>query len=321
MNTKELKIIFFGTPEFSVPAFRFLIENHYQILAAVTSPDKPIGRKKILTPPPIKIFAQQNNIPVFQPTSLKNPSASSGQENEFFKKFKELKPDLCVIIAYGKIIPQNYLELPQYGFVNIHPSLLPKYRGPSPIQSAILNGEKETGVTIMLADEETDHGPILNSIKYEVPGIKYFKEIYQELAEIGAKLLIETLPGYINGAIQPKQQNHSEATFTKMINREDGRINWNQSAEQIYNQIRALNPEPGTWTKWNSKILNIIAAEPACKGVPCKPGKVQIIDTQIAIATSAEYLILKSLQLEGGKKIDAKNFLNGHSDFPDAQLE
>lgn len=309
----KTKIVFFGTPEFSLPAFRFLVENNYQIIGAVTAPDKSFGRKKILTPSPVKTFAQQNNIPVFQPNSLK-------KEPDFLQQFKELAPDLCIIVAYGKIIPKDYLVIPKYGFVNIHPSLLPKYRGPSPIQSAILNGEKETGVTIMLADEETDHGSVLEQIKHEISNTKSFKEISQKLSEVGAKLLIDTLPSYLDGTIQPKPQNHSEATFTKMLKREDGKINWNQSAEQIYNQVRALNPEPGTWTLWNNQTLNIAEGEISPASVNLFPGQVQIIDNQIAVATSAGYLILKSLQLEGGKKIDAKSFLNGHPDFADTQL-
>jgi len=272
----------------------------------------------MLVSPPIKILAQQNNTPVFQPSSLK-------KDTEFLQKFKELKPDLCVIVAYGKIIPKDYLNLPKYGFVNIHPSLLPKYRGPSPIQSAILNGETETGVSIMLADEEVDHGPILNSNKQQATSNKSYKEIAKELAELGAKLLIETLPGYIGGAIKPKPQNHSEATFTKMFSREDGKISWPQTAEQIYNQIRALNPEPGTWTTWNGRILNIIETELARKGNQCTddlpPGKIKIVDNQIAVKTSKCYLVIKSLQLEGGKEMDAKSFLRGHSDFASSQLE
>ena len=247
------------------------------------------------------------------------------RDAEFLQKFKELKPDLCVIVAYGKIIPKDYLNLPKYGFVNIHPSLLPKYRGPSPIQSAILNGETETGVSIMLADEEVDHGPILNSNKQQATSNKSYKEIAKELAELGAKLLIETLPGYIGGAIKPKPQNHSEATFTKMFSREDGKISWPQTAEQIYNQIRALYPEPGTWTTWNGRILNIIETELARKGNHCTddlpPGKIKIVDNQIAVKTSKCYLVIKSLQLEGGKEMDAKSFLRGHSDFASSQLE
>ncbi|OGN05905.1 MAG: methionyl-tRNA formyltransferase [Candidatus Yanofskybacteria bacterium RIFCSPHIGHO2_01_FULL_44_22] len=327
METDKIKIIFFGTPEFSIPAFQFLIKNGYQIIAAVTAPDKPFGRRKISTPPPVKVLARQNSIPVFQPVSLK-------RDAEFLQKFKELKPDLCVIVAYGKIIPKDYLGLPQYGFVNIHPSLLPKYRGPSPIQSAILNGEKETGVTIMLADEEVDHGPILAKREFSIFNFQFSnrKELEKKLAELGAKLLIETLPGYLNSVVEPKPQNHSEATFTKMFSREDGKISWPQTAEQIYNQIRALNPEPGTWTTWNGRILNILNAEPPYKVRPCRvcrsndldyllPGKIQIVNNQIAIQTSKCYLVIKSLQLEGGKEMDAKSFLRGHPDFASSRLK
>lgn len=323
MENNKIKIIFFGTPEFSVPAFRFLIEKKYNIIAVVTAPDKPAGRKKILTPPPVKTFAQQNNIPVFQPASLK-------KDAEFFQKFKELKPDLCVIVAYGKIIPKDYLDIPEYDFVNIHPSLLPKYRGPSPIQSAILNGDKKTGVTIMLADEEVDHGPTISQLKIQISKVKIFEKISQELAELGAKLLIQTLPDYISEKIKPQPQNHEEATFTKMFSREDGKINWNQPAEKIFNRIRALNPEPGTWTIWHGKILNIHEAEIlddiiTCKGSPCKDilptGKVVSVDNRIAVATSKCYLVIKSLQLEGGKMTDAASFLNGHPDFSESRLE
>lgn len=330
METGQIKIIFFGTPEFSVPAFQFLIEKKYDITAAVTAPDKPAGRAQKLTTSPLKIAAQERGISIFQPLSLKNPSASSGQENEFFKKFKELKPDLCVIAAYGKIIPKDYLDIPKYGFVNIHPSLLPKYRGPTPIQTAILNGEKETGVSIMLIDEETDHGSVLEQIKHEISNIKSFEEISKDLAELGAKLLIKTLPDYLTGKIKPQPQNHSEATFTKMFSREDGKINWDHPAEKIFNRIRALNPEPGTWTIWRGKILNIHEAEIlddiiTCKGSPCKDilpaGKVVSVDNRIAVATSKCYLVIKSLQLEGGKKMDACAFLNGHPDFAGSRLE
>lgn len=315
METEKIKIIFFGTPEFSVPAFQFLIEQKYNIAAAVTALDKPAGRAQKLTAPPLKTTAQELGIAVFQPISLKN-------NQEFFKKFKELKPDLCIIAAYGKIIPKDYLDIPRYGFVNIHPSLLPKYRGPTPIQTAILNGEKETGVSIMLIDEEMDHGPILNSIKYKVSSIKYFEEISRHLADAGAKLLIETLPDYLADKIKPRPQNHSEATFTKLFSREDGKINWDRPAKQTLNQIRALNPEPGTWTIWRGKILNIHEAEILdSSSEELTAGQIKIVDNKIAVATSKCYLVIKSLQLEGGKKTDARAFLNGHPDFAGSRLE
>lgn len=315
MENNEIKIIFFGTPEFAVPAFRFLIENGYRIIATVTAPDKPAGRARKLTSPPLKTAALERGIVVFQPSSLKN-------NPEFLENLRELNPDICVIAAYGKIIPKDYLEIPKYGFVNIHPSLLPKYRGPAPIQTAILNGEKETGVSIMLMDEEIDHGPVINQLKSNISKLKTFKEISQELAELGAKLLIETMPDYISGKIKPQPQNHSAATFTKMFSREDGKINWNKTAEQICSQIRALNPEPGTWTTWRNKIINIGKAEVSDDNQDdSPPGTVKTAGGKIAVKTSELYLLVESLQLEGGKMTDAASFLNGHPNFSGSRLE
>lgn len=247
------------------------------------------------------------------------------KNNLNFEEFKELKPDLCIVAAYGKFIPSKYLSIPKYGFINIHPSLLPKYRGPSPIKTAILNGDTETGVTLMLVDKEMDHGPILSSIKYQTSGIKYHKEIEKDLWDLGTKLLIETLPHYISGKIKPKEQNHSQATFTKKLNHEDGRIDWSQSAEKIYNQIRALSEEPGAWTMWQNKILNIRQAD-LYKTEPCisevkPPGTIISVDNEIAVATNKCYLILKTIQLEGRKETDVKSFVNGHPNFINSKLE
>ena len=199
--------------------------------------------------------------------------------------------------AYGKILPARYLDVPKHGFVNVHPSLLPKYRGPSPVQTAILNGDEETGATIMVVDEEMDHGPILNSIKYQIPKTKYNQEISRELFELGAKLLVETLPGHINGEFKPKEQDHSQATFTKMFTREDGRINWDDPAQKIYNRIRALNPEPGTWTIWKGKVINI-------KKAGLRDGKIHI----------------QTIQMEGKKEMPFEEFLRGHPSFDISQL-
>jgi methionyl-tRNA formyltransferase len=266
-------------------------------------------------PSPIKKAALENNIPVFEPHNLKN-------DEEFFKQFKHLNPDLCIVAAYGRIIPSRYLELPKYGFLNIHPSLLPIYRGPSPVQSAIMNGDEETGVSIMKIDEQMDHGPILGITNYELRVTNYYKETENELAEEGAKLLLEVLPKYITGEIKPYDQDHAKATFTKMIVRHDGKIDWNKTAEEIYNQIRALNPEPGTWTTWNGKTLNIRSAEILNESADEMevPGTVKKINNFIAVATKKCYLILKQIQLEGGKEMDVKLFVNGHPDFLDSVL-
>ena len=317
--TENLKVVFFGTPDFAMPVLKALIENGY-------------------------------NVSHFRSKNLK--------DDVVFEEFKNLKPNLCVVAAYGKIIPKHYLEVPKYGFINIHPSLLPKYRGPSPIQTAILNddpapilssdrhseggrdwygADTETGVTIMLMDEQVDHGPILAQKPYCLLPTTYYPQAEKELAELGAKLLVETLPKHIDREIKPAEQDHSQATFTKMFSRNDGRINWNEPAEKIYNRVRALNPEPGTWTLLRSsgvsfveqsKVLNISEAEfkylevrpPKSKEVE-PPGLVRKINGDIAVATGKCYLILKQIQLEGGKKMDAKSFINGHPDFLNSQLE
>ena len=279
--SKSLNIVFFGTPDFAMPVLEALIKEGY-------------------------------NVSRFQPRTLK--------DEQVFEEFKNLKPDICIIAAYGKILPQKYIDIPKYGFINIHPSILPKYRGPSPIQTAILNGDKETGVSIMLIDTEVDHGPILSNIKYKISKGKYYPEIAKELFDLGAKLLIETLPKYISGEIKPKEQDHTKATFTKMFDRKDGRINWQEPASKIYDRIRALGTEPGTWTTWKGKVLNIFGVEILNKESNA-PGLVEKLDGNIAVGTKKCYLILKSVQLEGGKIMDAKSFINGHSDLLNSILE
>ncbi|MDP3793034.1 MAG: methionyl-tRNA formyltransferase [bacterium] len=298
----DLKIIFFGTPDFAVPVLKELLKNSYSVVGVFANNGQ------------VEIEAKNQGIKVFKPDSLK--------KDEVFEQFKSLNPDLCVIAAYGKIIPSRYLDIPKHGFLNVHPSVLPKYRGPSPVQTAILNGDTETGASIMIVDQEIDHGPILASVKYKIPLIKYHNEIAGEIFRLGGKLLVETLPKYINKEIKSHEQDHSQATFTKMFTRDDSKIDWNKTAEEIFNKIRALNPEPGTWTKWNGKVLNIKEAQPLYLEVePLSTGLVQKIHNNIAVVTKKCYLILKQVQLEGGKEMDAKAFLNGHPDFLGSRLE
>ena len=274
--TKIPKVVFFGTPDFAMPVLEALIKNNY-------------------------------NVSRFQPKSLK--------DEQVFQEFKSLKPDLCIVAAYGKILPPRYLEIPKYGFLNIHPSLLPKYRGPSPIQTAILNGDTKTGVSIMLIDQEIDHGPILASREFSISkadasvgsptmasGFSNHDEVAKELFKLGGELLIEILPKYINGEIEVKPQEHEKATFTKMFSRDDGRINWNEPAEKIYNQIRALNPEPGTWTTWKGKVINISSV--TTRGI-----------------VSPQVINIQTIQMEGKKKMPFEEFLRGHPDFDISQLK
>ena len=285
-----MKIIFFGTPDFATRPLDALITNNYSPIAIITQPDGEVGRKKMLVSPPVKITCQKHNIPIFQPETLK--------DDGFFEIFKNLNPDICIIGGYGKIIPKKYLDVPKFGFICIHPSLLPKYRGPSPIQGAILNGESETGITIIIIDSEVDHGPILSEEKYTLKPDIFKEDAEKEIWNLGAKLLIETLPKYIAKEITPQPQNHNQATFTKLLTRDDSHIDWSRSRQEIYNQIRALNPEPGTWTTWQDKILNI--------------KKAVLIDGKLSLVT---------IQLEGKKETSMSDFLSGHPNFDISQLK
>ncbi|MBI2507100.1 MAG: methionyl-tRNA formyltransferase [Candidatus Niyogibacteria bacterium] len=235
-----MNFIFFGTSEFAIPILDALKNKGWLPKLVVATPDRPAGRKLKLKSSPVKMWAEKNGIPVIQPENLKNPDT--------FQKLTDTKCRLILVAAYGKIMPKEVLDLPEKGSLNVHPSLLPRYRGADPIRSAILAGDKKTGVTVMLMDEKMDHGPIL---KHETLNLKHKKytypELKKELAELGGKLLAETLPEWLAGEIKPKEQDHSKATYTKKITKEDGHINWSESAEIIERKIRALNPWPGTY--------------------------------------------------------------------------
>lgn len=302
-----MKIIFFGTSDFAIPILEALCQESYKIVAVITTPDQPAGRRKILTPSPLKIAAQKWGLKILQPQKLKNNS-------ELMAYNLKLKADIGIIASYGKIIPPEIIALFPKGLVNIHPSLLPKYRGPSPIQSAILNGEKQTGITIMLVDEEIDHGPLLQNITYQISPTKYFKEIRTDLAKLGAKLLIKTLPDYLNGKIISQEQDHVQATFTKKLSLADGKINWHQSAYQIFNQIRALNPEPGTWTIRRDRpqeILKILRATPWLQTAPLPPGIALIENRTLLVSTGKGRLKLEEIKPSGKRPMLVESFVNG----------
>ena len=286
-----MKLVFFGTSKFAVPALKTLVANGYELMAIITMPDQPAGRKKVITPPPVKISAEKLGLTILQPASLK-------KDLDFFEQFTTINADLAVVAAYGNIIPQQYLDSIPKGFLNIHPSLLPKYSGPTPIQTAILNGDETSGVTIIKLDAGMDSGPIVTKQELRIMNFEYYSQLHDKLAEFGAKLLIETIPRYLNGEIELQKQNEKEVTITKKYTREDGRIDWQKTPLKIYDQIRALNPEPGTWTKWNNKILNIKKAE--------------LVDDKLKLIT---------VQLEGKKETSLAEFLHGHPDFDISQLK
>ncbi len=295
------KIVFFGTPLIGATVLEKLITKGFKPQAVVTRPNKPAGRKQILTPPPVKVLAEKHQIKVLQPPKLKdNP--------EFAKELAKLEPDLAIVAAYGQIIPKEILQIPKFGFLNVHPSLLPKYRGASPIQAAILDGAKITGVTIMVMDEELDHGPILAQQSLPIKDDDTTSTLSVKLATLGGELLGEILPVYLTWKKQiaesqqktvyslflpPKEQNHQLATFTKMLKKEDGFIDLNNppSLQELKQMIRAFHPWPGIYTK-----------------VPLKGQKLKIIK----FLPGDPFLI----QPEGGKPLTINEFLNG---YPEAK--
>ena len=287
--TLNPKIIFIGTPEFGAIILEKLCQENLKPILVITAPDKPVGRKQIITSPPVKVMAQKYKISILQAEKILDTK----------HKIQNTNPDLIVVAAYGQILSKKILEIPKYGCLNVHPSLLPKYRGATPVQFAILNDDKEIGVTIMLTDEKMDHGDIVASSKFKIQNSKItYEELLKELAELGAKLLIETIPKWLKGEIKLRPQNESEATYTKILKRKDGKIDWQKSVEEIERQIRAFNPWPGTYTIYNEKILKILKAE-------VLNGK----------------LIIKEVQLEGKKLMSFKDFLNGYPNFINAILK
>jgi len=301
-----------GTGVFASIVLQKLINSGLELFAIITQPDKPSGREQDIIFSPVKNLAVEKNLDVYQPKSLIKADG--------FILIDSLAPDLIIVADYGKIIPKNILDLPKFGALNIHPSLLPKYRGSSPLQETILNGDKETGVTIILLDEEMDHGPIVGQEKLEMGSQKYsLAELRQKLAELGGDLAIKILPDYLSGKIKPIAQNHDRATYTKIIVKEDGKINWEKSAEEIDCQLRAYGEWPGSWTEWenNSKKckLKIIEAEISGSDLPSGviPGTVYIQNNNLMVQCGKNSLIIKSLQLEGKNKISSQEFLRGHS--------
>ena len=307
MNIKQYKIIFFGTPEFSAIILDKLINSPFCPIAVVTAPDKLKGRKQILTPSQTKELSVKKNIPVFQPVFLKN-------NPQIIKELSNLKPDLFIVAAYGLILPLEILNIPHNGCINVHPSLLPKYRGASPIQQTILNGDKETGTTLILMDEKMDHGPVISQKEFneEIESINYPK-LSVKLAILSANLLIDTLPKFLAKEIKPTKQNHKQVTFVKRINKLDGKIDWTKSANEIERTTRAYCPWPGTYTTLTTKKLKIIHVEILEINHKKQPGTIFLFENKIpAVACGKNALILKEIQLEGKNIITGKEFINGY---------
>lgn len=297
------KIVFFGTSKFAIPALEALIGAGYEVAAVVTQPDRPAGRKQEPLPSPVKQVALKLGLKVVQPQNLDS-------------KFQVRDSDLFIVASYGEIIPKTILDLPKFGVLNIHPSLLPKHRGPSPIQAAILSGDRETGVSIIKLDEEMDHGPILAKSKFQITDSKIeFKNLHDQLAKLGTDLLIETLPKCLAGKLQPIPQDHAKATFTKIITKSDGRIDWKKPAKEIDRMVRAYHLWPVAWTMLDGRRLKIYSSTslPLTNGAAAQmAGEVETSTDKLFVSTGGGFLEIVSLQLEGGKRLTAADFLRGH---------
>jgi methionyl-tRNA formyltransferase len=299
------KIVFMGTPDFSVPILQQLINDGYNVIGVVTQPDRPVGRKKVLTPPPVKVEALKHDIPVFQPEKIR-------QEDEL-EKILSLNPDLIVTAAFGQILPNKLLEAPRYGCINVHASLLPELRGGAPIHYAIIQGKLKTGVTIMYMVEKLDAGDILTSIEVPITEEDNVGTLHVKLSAAGAKLLAETLPLLLEGKLTPKPQNNAEATFASNIKREQEKIVWNKTGEEIYNHIRGLNPWPVAFTTMNGQVIKVWRAEkvPGLSGDG--PGTIVKLEPDgFTVSTGNETAIkIIELQPSGKTKMMCEQFLRG----------
>ncbi|MFE8113346.1 methionyl-tRNA formyltransferase [Mammaliicoccus sciuri] len=297
------KIVFMGTPDFSTGILEMLIEEH-EVIAVVTQPDRPVGRKKVLTPPPVKKVAVKHNIPVYQPEKLNHSPE--------LEEIINLQPDLIVTAAFGQLLPKSLLDTPKYKAVNVHASLLPKYRGGAPIHYAVMNGEKKTGVTIMYMAEKLDAGNIISQDEIDIKENDTVGDVHDQLAVLGTALLKRTLPTIFNGTNDSIPQDESLVSFASNISREDERIDWTQDAESIHNHIRGLSPWPVAYTTMNDKNMKLWRSE-IVRNVKGNPGEiVETTKSAIIVATGSEDgVALTEIQLAGKKRVQTRDYLSG----------
>ncbi|RDU38523.1 methionyl-tRNA formyltransferase [Neobacillus piezotolerans] len=299
------RIVFMGTPDFSVPVLRRLIEDGYEVAAVVTQPDRPVGRKRVLTPPPVKVEAERHGIPVLQPEKIRL--------KEEVGKVLAFAPDIIVTAAFGQILPKELLESPPHGCINVHASLLPELRGGAPIHYSIIQGKEKTGITIMYMEEKLDAGDILTQAEVPITETDTVGTLHDKLSAAGAELLSETMPKLLKGELSPVKQNEDEATFAFNIKREEERVDWNKTGEEIYNQIRGMNPWPVAYTTLSGTVVKLWAAEKVqLKGIG-QPGQIVSLDELgITVGTGNETGVkITELQPSGKKPMDAGQFLRG----------
>jgi methionyl-tRNA formyltransferase len=306
-----MRIVFMGTPEFGVPALEQLTKGEHQVVAVYTQPDRPVGRGRISTPSAVKRAALAHGLPVFQPPGLK---ASAEVE-----RLAELKPDVIVVAAFGQLLSQQVLDISPFGCLNIHPSLLPRHRGASPIPAAIIGGDEETGVTIMLMDVGLDTGPILAQKAIPIEPEDTAESLSAKLAQLGAELLGQTLPRWLDHRLNPRPQDEENATYSGSIAKGEGEIDWHLSAIELWRRVRAFYPWPGCYTRWRGKQLKLLQAIPLSGGQGLEPGRVISLLPErgavFGVATGNGILGLRRVQLEGRRAMTVEEFLRGQREF------
>ncbi len=305
----QMKIVFMGTPDFAVGALEALVEAGHDVVAAVTQPDKPKGRGKEMQQTPVKVCAIKHGIEVFQPEKIKTEEA--------VKVLKGYQADLFVVAAFGQILSKEILNMPKYGCVNIHASLLPKYRGAAPIQWAILDGEKETGVTIMQMEEGLDTGDMLSRVIIPIEDTDTGESLFDKLADAGARLLVETIPQIEAGTINPQPQEEALSTYAKMIKKEMGHIDWKKDAQVLERLVRGMNSWPSAYTYYKGKTLKVWEAAVEKKETSAEPGTItEVTKNAIKVQTGKDLLVLKQIQAEGKKRMSVEAFLLGNQIEP-----
>jgi len=305
MEKNKLKLIFMGTPDFAVPALTALAEHGNPISLVVTQPDRPKGRGRKPTPPPVKTAAEKLGLPVLQPDVVKT--------DVFYQTIIEHHPDLLIVVAFGHILPKRILEIPVFGAINVHASLLPKYRGPAPIQWAIINGEQETGVTTMLMDSGLDTGEILLSAKTPVQSDDTAGTLHDRLADQGGKLLRETIAALEAGSLTPTPQDHRAASYAPMLKKSDGRIDWSQPADNIERQVRGMNPWPLAHCFYENRRLNIYRVEVRPATQEAAPGTILPgFSGELRVAAGRDAVSILEIQAASGKRLNIRDFLSGN---------
>ena len=301
MASLPIKILLAGSPQLAVPAFQAILDDdRFQVLGLLTQPDQPAGRGLKLTPPPAKIWAEENNLPIWQPEKLKT----------WLPVLTEINPEIVVVIAYGKLVPESLLNLPKRGWINVHGSLLPKYRGAGVLSAPIINGDQQTGVSIMKLVKELDAGPVIFQQAIPLSIDETMGSLASKIGDTAAAILPNTLIGYIEGNLLPQAQADNQVSYAGLVMTADAKIDWQKSAIEIERLVRAMQPAPGAWTTWHDQRLKIIIAQLSDQSW-LSPGKVGLIDGQLAVGTSQGSLIIKRLQLAGRQAVSGAEFLIG----------